>query len=147
MNVLLCCAQIRPPPDEQHLPLTFDFPEGSLIGIAKEKLPVVVSFTGSRPTSFTANVVFLDEEGKRFSLPITGTTDASLLTTKPFMDVRASFLPSAVSPMLLSAVPCSAFYFAPCAAFCCALFCLLACPPKLPSAVPCSCIDMIAPIE
>ncbi|KAL0021413.1 hypothetical protein WJX79_003538 [Trebouxia sp. C0005] len=84
--------KIRPPPDEQHLPLSFDFPEGSLIGIAKEKLPVVVSFTGSRPTSFTANVVFLDEEGKRFSLPITGTTDASLLTTKPFMDVNGSDL-------------------------------------------------------
>jgi len=67
--------------------LTFDFPEGSLIGIAKEKLPVNVTFTGSRPTSFTANVVFLDEEGKRFSLPVTGTTDASLLTIKPFMDV------------------------------------------------------------
>ena len=86
-----CCVfcQIRPPPDEQHLPLTFDFPEGSLIGIAKEKLPVNVTFTGSRPTSFTANVVFLDEEGKRFSLPVTGTTDASLLTVKPFMDVSA----------------------------------------------------------
>ncbi|DBA78771.1 TPA: putative protein fap47 [Trebouxia sp. C0004] len=84
--------KIRPPPDEQHLPLTFDFPEGSLIGIAKEKLPVIVGFTGSRPTSFTANVVFLDEEGKRFSLPITGTTDASLLTTKSFMDVNGTDL-------------------------------------------------------
>ena len=84
--------QIRPPPDEQHLPLSFGFPEGSLIGIAKEKLPVTVSFTGSRPTSFTANVVFLDEEGKRFSLPITGTTDASLLTVKPFMDVSSCHL-------------------------------------------------------
>ncbi len=122
------CVQIRPPPDEQHLPLTFDFPEGSLIGIAKEKLPVIVSFTGSRPTSFTANVVFLDEEGKRFSLPITGTTDASLLTTKPFMDVRASFLPSAVPPVLPSAVPYAAFCCAPCAAFRGALFCLLLCP-------------------
>lgn len=140
------CIQIRPPPDEQHLPLTFDFPEGSLIGIAKEKLPVMVSFTGSRPTSFTANVVFLDEEGKRFSLPITGTTDASLLTTKPFMDVRAS--------ILLSAVPCSAF--------CCALFCLLLCPlcclllcpilpfavpPVQPSAVPHTSCNVIAPPE
>ena len=84
----LVYAQIRPPPDEQHLPLSFDFPEGSLVGIAKERLPVNVSFTGSRPTSFTANVVFLDEDGKRFSLPITGTTDASLLTIKSFLDVR-----------------------------------------------------------
>lgn len=89
---VLVCAQIRPPPDEQHLPLTFDFPEGNLIGIAKEKLPVTVTFTGTRPTSFTANVVFLDEDGKRFSLPITGTTDASVLTVQPFLEVQTRFL-------------------------------------------------------
>ena len=85
-------AQIRPPPDEQHLPLSFEFPEGDLIGIAKEKLPVTVTFTGTRPTSFTANVVFLDEDGKRFSLPITGTTDASVLTVKSFLEVRLHVL-------------------------------------------------------
>ena len=32
--------------------------------------------------------MFLDEEGKRFTLPITGTTDASLLTIKPFIEVH-----------------------------------------------------------
>lgn len=63
-----------------------------MIGIAKEKLPVTVSFTGNRPTSFTANVVFLDEDGKRFSLPITGTTDSSLLTVKAFLEVQTLLL-------------------------------------------------------
>ena len=85
------CAQIRAPPDAQHLPLTFDFPDSTLIGIAKEKLPVNVTFTSSKPTNFTVNVVFLDEDGKRFSLPITGTTDACLLTVQPFLDVRTHF--------------------------------------------------------
>ena len=89
-------AQIRPPPDEQHLPLSFDFPEGSLIGIAKEKLPVTVTFTGTRPTSFTANVVFLDEDGKRFSLPITGTTDASVITVSAFLQVLIYVMASLV---------------------------------------------------
>ena len=89
---LLCWCQIRAPPDEQHLPLSFDFPEGSLIGIAKEKLPVTVSFNGTRPTSYTASVVFQAEERKRFSLPITGCTDACLLTVKPFMDVSLLLL-------------------------------------------------------
>ena len=78
--------QVQAPPDEHHLPLTFEFPEGCLIGIAKEKLPVVVSFQNIKSISFTANVVFLDEEGKRFALPITGTTDNSLLTIKPFIE-------------------------------------------------------------
>ena len=59
-----------------------------MIGIAKEKLPVIVSFANTKSMSITANVVFLDEEGKRFNLPITGTTDNSLLTIKPFIEVR-----------------------------------------------------------
>lgn len=83
--------QVSAPPDEHHLPLTFEFPEGCLIGIAKEKLPVIVSFYNTKSISFTANVVFLDEEGKRFSLPITGTTDNSLLTIKPFIEASRRF--------------------------------------------------------
>ena len=80
--------QTRLPADEHHLPLTLSFPEGTLIGIAKERLPVVVSCTATRPTSFTANVDFLDDDGKRYSLPVTGTSDACLLSIKPFLDVR-----------------------------------------------------------
>ena len=86
MHVL--CVQTRLPADEHHLPLSLSFPEGTLIGIAKERLPVVVACTATRSTSFTANVDFLDDDGKRYSLPVTGTTDASLLSIKPFLDVR-----------------------------------------------------------
>jgi hypothetical protein len=49
------------PPDEGRLPLKLQLPEGNLIGLAKEKLPVVVSFVGTRPLSFTAPLDFLDE--------------------------------------------------------------------------------------
>lgn len=87
-SLRLLSMQTRLPADEHHLPLTLAFPEGTLIGIAKERLLVLVACTATRPTSFTANVDFLDDDGKRYSLPVTGTTDASLLSIKPFLDVR-----------------------------------------------------------
>lgn len=61
--------------------------QGNLIGIAKEKLPVVVSFLSNKPISFTANIDFMDEDGKRYSMPVTGTADNCLLTHEPFVEV------------------------------------------------------------
>lgn len=78
----------RLPPDEVHVPLSISFPEGTLIGIAKEKLPVVMSFQASQPLSFTASVEFLDEEGDPHGILVTGTTDNSILTVQPFLQVR-----------------------------------------------------------
>eukprot|EP00798_Chlamydomonas_sp_ICE-L_P015727 gene15727-21848_t len=75
----------RLPADESHVPMSISFPEGNLIGIAKERLPVTVSFTSNKPLSFTANVDFMDEEGKRFSLPISGTTDNCGIEGTPIM--------------------------------------------------------------
>jgi hypothetical protein len=57
-------------------------------GLAKDRLPVVVSFESVKPMSFTANLDFMDEDGKRFSMPVTGTTDNSLLTHHAFAEVR-----------------------------------------------------------
>jgi hypothetical protein len=53
----------RLPPDEGQLPLKLELPEGNLIGLARDRLPVRVSFTGARPISFTAPLEFLDEVG------------------------------------------------------------------------------------
>ncbi|GMH42128.1 hypothetical protein BSKO_10047 [Bryopsis sp. KO-2023] len=77
----------RLPADDLHVPLSIEFPEGSLIGIAKERLPVIVSFQAAQPMSFTANIDFLDEEGTRYSILVTGTTDNSILTIEPFLQI------------------------------------------------------------
>ncbi|GFR48568.1 hypothetical protein Agub_g10470, partial [Astrephomene gubernaculifera] len=80
------------PADEGHLPLEVEFPEGTIIGLAKDRLPVVVSFMCPKPMSFTANIDFMDEDGKRFSMPVTGTTDNSLLTHHAFMEINKAHL-------------------------------------------------------
>lgn len=73
------------PADQQQIPLSLTFPEGPMIGVAKERVPVLLSFTADKPTAFTAKVEFADSAGAKFSLPITGTADNSILTVEPFL--------------------------------------------------------------
>jgi hypothetical protein len=57
--------KVRLPSDTANLPLELKFPEGTLVGIAKASIPVVVTFAAGRSTSFTANIEFLDQDGAR----------------------------------------------------------------------------------
>ena len=63
-----------------------------MIGIAKQDLPVTVTFSSSKPLSFTANIDFMDEDGKRFSIPVTATTDNCLLTHEAFIKTNGKLL-------------------------------------------------------
>ncbi|KAF6261116.1 hypothetical protein COO60DRAFT_1637017 [Scenedesmus sp. NREL 46B-D3] len=91
-NLELSAERVRLPPDTSRLPLRLSFPEGNLIGLAKDKLPVDVCFTSGRPLSFTASLDFLDESGRTFSLPVTGSADSCSLTHQPFMQANADQL-------------------------------------------------------
>eukprot|EP01049_Picozoa_sp_SAG25_P000345 SAG25_NODE_11_length_28117_cov_24.264901_6_plen_2767_part_00 len=73
------------PADKGRVPLELEFPEKMLIGLSKERLLVEVSFASKKPMSFTAKIDFLDADGNRFSVPVTGTTDNSLFTVYPFI--------------------------------------------------------------
>ena len=42
-------------------------------------------FTSSKPLSFTTFIDFFDDEGNKFSIPISGTTDNSIFTIFSFM--------------------------------------------------------------
>jgi hypothetical protein len=64
--------------------------QGNLIGLAKQELPVVVTFSSSKPLSFTASIDFLDEEGKRYSMPVTATADNCLFTHQSFLKESSS---------------------------------------------------------
>ena len=48
--------QYRVTADRERLPLEVFFPEGRLVGIAKSKLLVMVSYRGTKPTSMTTKV-------------------------------------------------------------------------------------------
>lgn len=60
----------RLPADEQNLPLKLEFPQGTVIGMAKSRVPALVSFCSERPTSFTCDIEILDEDGVLFDTDI-----------------------------------------------------------------------------
>lgn len=67
------------------LPITWNFPDGNNLGVTKQKLKVEAMFTNSKPLSFTTHFDFYDDEGNKFSIPISGTTDNSLFTDFSFI--------------------------------------------------------------
>jgi hypothetical protein len=56
------------------------FPEGNNIGISRSKLRVDLHWKFDRPMSFTLLLTFKDDMGKKFVIPVSGTTDNSILT-------------------------------------------------------------------
>ena len=78
------------PADTEHMPIKLEFPEGMAIGLAKSKVPVVVSFSSKKPLAFTGRVDFLDHEENCFSINVTGVTDNSLMTLTPFVETHMS---------------------------------------------------------
>ena len=73
------------PIDSAHIPLKITFPEGKAIGLSKATLPVDVSFASRKPMAFTAKIEFMDAGGNRFTIPVSGTSDACLLTNYNFI--------------------------------------------------------------
>eukprot|EP00941_MAST-03F_sp_MAST-3F-sp1_P000816 g816.t1 len=73
------------PKDQSKMPLALEFPEGKQVSKTKASFPVIVSFQSKQPLSFTARIDFLDEEGNRFPIYVTGMTDNSLLSTYQFV--------------------------------------------------------------
>ena len=72
------------PADAEKIPMTVAYPEGRMIGVAKPRLPVEVTFASKKPLSFTASVDFMDDDNNRFSLPVSGVADNCGLTLEPF---------------------------------------------------------------
>jgi hypothetical protein len=67
------------------LPITLNFPDGKNLGVTKQKLKVEAVFQNKKPLSFTTFIDFYDDEGNKFSIPISGTTDNSLFTVFSFI--------------------------------------------------------------
>ena len=80
------------------LPITIEFPEGQEIGVTKQKIKVEASFKFSTPLSFTTFIEFYDDEGNKFSIPISGTTDNSIFSVFSFMQRNYDEIDFSVEP-------------------------------------------------
>eukprot|EP00899_Mesostigma_viride_P006782 jgi/Mesvir1/16104/Mv08394-RA.5 len=73
------------PVDTEHIPLDICFPDGTMIGLAQDRVRVDVSFVAHKPTSLSSRLEFVDDNGNRFGLLVTAIADNCLLTTYPFV--------------------------------------------------------------
>ena len=68
------------------LPIEISFEKDDRnLGVTKSKVKVEATFISSKPLSFTTFIDFFDDEGNKFSIPLSGTTDNSLFTVFSFM--------------------------------------------------------------
>jgi hypothetical protein len=67
------------------LPIEWNFPDGNNLGVTKQKLKIEAKFSNSKPLSFTTHFDFYDDEGNKFSIPISGTTDNSIFTVFSYL--------------------------------------------------------------
>lgn len=59
------------------------------MGSNKKKLPVIVKFLVKKPLSFTYMLKIYDEsQTNLYTLPVSGTSDNSILTTFPYISDR-----------------------------------------------------------
>lgn len=76
------------PQDSSRVPLTVSFPNGSTLGIGREQITVEVSFMSKKPMGFNANLDFLDTDGNKFTVCVSGITDNSLLSVQEYVDTN-----------------------------------------------------------
>jgi hypothetical protein len=60
------------------------FPKGNMVGVHTKELPIRVTATSTKAVSFTVNLEIMDDMGRVFVLPVSGTIDNSILSTLPF---------------------------------------------------------------
>lgn len=79
------------PLDTSKVPVTLAFPEGLELGVSVQSLPVRVTFMSDKPVAFACKIDFFDTEGNKFSIPLSGATDCSVLTVYPFLAANPSW--------------------------------------------------------
>ena len=65
--------------------LDVQYPDGGDVGIALDRVRVVVSGASDQPTSWVGKIEFVDTDNERFSITVTGCSDNSLMTNFPFI--------------------------------------------------------------
>jgi hypothetical protein len=65
--------------------LEITYPDGPDVGLANERVRVVISAMSNTPVSWAGKIEFADPDGERFSVAISGCADNSIMTNYPFV--------------------------------------------------------------
>jgi len=83
--------------DENAFPLKVSFPDGNQLCHTVQKVPVLLTFQATRPMSFSTMVGIIGESGNATSFSVTCTTDNSVMTLYPLLNLNPDFKVSAGS--------------------------------------------------
>ena len=78
--------KVKMPVDSEKVPIQVDFPEGTMLGVAKSRLPMMITCLSDKPVSFSSTVTLIDHEGTEYTITVSGICENCLLTTSAFMD-------------------------------------------------------------
>ena len=67
------------------LNLKVNYIQGKNLSITKQKIKVELQFSHTKPISFTTKLEFQDDTGRSYSIPISGTTDNSIITNYSYL--------------------------------------------------------------
>ena len=69
------------------IPLGVEFPEGKTVGMAGQpsRVPVIISYSSSKPVSLNTKIDFFDADGSCYSINVIGAADNSVFTNFPFL--------------------------------------------------------------
>ena len=76
------------PADATTVPMTLNFPFGTMTNVVNTRVPVEVSFSAKKSMSFCTKIEFSDHNGNKYVIPVIGTTDASMFTVFPFVTIN-----------------------------------------------------------
>lgn len=69
------------------IPLVITFPEGTEVGLTKEKTTMLIATKADSPVAFAGKIEFYDNDGGKFTVDVCGCIDNSLLTYYPFLSL------------------------------------------------------------
>ena len=67
------------------IPLDVAFPDGNEFSITTDRIRVIISARADAPCSWSGKIEFLDNDGERFVINVSGCSDNSIMTNFPFV--------------------------------------------------------------
>jgi hypothetical protein len=73
--------------ESKHLPISVAFPDGTMLNVVRQRVPVELTVNPLNTTSFTATIEFYDNKDEVYSIQVACTADSSLTSIFPWLEV------------------------------------------------------------
>ena len=85
-------------PLDKNVPIKLEFPDGSTLNSRTPSIRAIAYFTSEKPLAFTSKIDFYDNEGQKFSIRVSGSTDNCLFSTFSYIVSKSDKYEIKVTP-------------------------------------------------